>query len=225
MGITRKMVNEIVAEIEPPYTITLEEIDNSTHKYAKPLKKIEDGEDVTFFKRSKAYSDVVSFILLLNVSMFPKYINTEEGSELHSWELGSEAVYSSSSTVVSLRAVLKRLRDYISEVPPDTGPRRFGNISFRKWFGTVRDQSSKLLEENLPDICKGSAQGGNCITATDELISYFMGSFGSAERLDYGTGHELNFIAFLAGIWKLRGFRKSSHGEEERAIVIGVFEP
>ena len=204
---------------------TLELIDTSTHQYTKPLKKIEDGEDVAFFIHSKAYNDIVSFIFRLNISLIPQKLKSEQGDEVQSWVLGSEAVYSSSSTVRGLRAILERLRDHMVEIVPDTGPRRFGNISFRKWFDVLRHESLQLLREYLPDICKCSTKTGDSNTAAEELVSYFMGSFGSAERLDYGTGHELNFIAFLAGVWKLGGFRKLPQGEAERAIVTGVFEP
>ena len=64
-------------------------------------------------------------------------------------------------------------------------------------------------------------------TPYDELESYLIGSFGSAERLDYGTGHELSFLAFLGCIWKLGGFQRQD-GEvrlEERNIVLGIIEP
>ena len=216
---------QAVGENDEKMQSTLGLINVSTHQYAKPLKKIEDGEDVAFFIHSKAYNDIVSFILQLNKSVIPQKVGTETGDEMQSWVLGSKATLSSSSTITGLRAILQQLRDYMIEVLPDTGPRRFGNISFRKWFDIIRYKSLHLLEEYLPEICKCSAKTDGSITAADELASYFMGSFGSAERLDYGTGHELNFIAFLAGIWKLGGFRELSQGEAERAIVIGVFEP
>lgn len=200
-------------------------IDVSIHRFTKPIKKIEVGEDVTFFIHSKAYDDIVSFIFQLNISLFPQKVETEQGHKVQKWVLGSEALFSSFPTVIGLRAILQKLKDYMLEVLPDTGPRRFGNISFRKWFDISRHKSLQFLEEYLPNIFTSSVETDGSITAADELVSYFMGSFGSAERLDYGTGHELNFIAFLAGIWKLGGFRELPHGEAERAIVIGVFEP
>ena len=39
--------------------------------------------------------------------------------------------------------------------------------------------------------------------ALPELKVYLTESFGSYERLDYGTGHELNFVVFLLCLFKL----------------------
>jgi serine/threonine-protein phosphatase 2A activator len=54
-----------------------------------------------------------------------------------------------------------------------------------------------------------------------------MGAFGSSQRLDYGTGHELSFLVFLGCLWKLGGFTKetSEDGALERSIVLGIIEP
>jgi serine/threonine-protein phosphatase 2A activator len=52
-----------------------------------------------------------------------------------------------------------------------------------------------------------------------------MGSFGSAQRLDYGTGHELSFVAFVACLWKLGFFNDAKQGDMEREIVLNVIEP
>ena len=52
-----------------------------------------------------------------------------------------------------------------------------------------------------------------------ELVHHFRTSFGSAPRLDYGTGHELSFLAYLL-ILRLVGVLKE---EDEQAIVTRVF--
>ena len=51
--------------------------------------------------------------------------------------------------------------------------------------------------------------------AIPELKDYLMDSFGSYERIDYGTGHELNFILLLLCLFKLQIF-----GAEDLQCVI-----
>lgn len=50
---------------------------------------------------------------------------------------------------------------------------------------------------------------------------YLLGSFGSPQRLDYGTGHELSFAAFLCGIWVLGGFQPD---RDEVALTLKCFD-
>lgn len=55
--------------------------------------------------------------------------------------------------------------------------------------------------------------------AIPELNHYFLDSFGSYERIDYGTGHELNFILFLLCLFKLRVLSE----ESLPSVVLHVF--
>lgn len=192
------------------------------HNFITPCKKIHESQDVPVFLVSKAYTDIMTFILQLNRSIFPTKLSDEESQ---AWPLGTDAVQFS-APIRQLQALLSKLEDLIQEVPPDTGPRRFGNISFRKWHEVLEERASDLLRDCLPaellDTPSADPEGP---TAEAELKAYFLGSWGSGQRLDYGTGHELSFLAFLAAIWKLNGFPTSDPGVEERAIVLGVIEP
>ncbi len=197
------------------------------HEFCEPVKEIHEGEDVSFFLTMKAYKDIVTFLMQLNTSMFPRRSSrkTSDQEFVQAWELGSRAVVFS-PTVKNLGTLLARLNDIIGEAPPDSGPRRFGNISFRKWHGLLEDRIDKLLEEYLPvRVLKPGSTLEKGKRACDELRSYLLASFGSAQRLDYGTGHELAFLAFIGGIWKLRGFMIADDGVEERGIVLGVMHP
>ncbi|PWY65211.1 phosphotyrosyl phosphatase activator [Aspergillus heteromorphus CBS 117.55] len=191
------------------------------HVFIEPTKRIHEHSDVPEFLCSKAYVDIMTFLLQLNRSMFPAKLSD---GRVQPWPLNSDAV-EYSAPVRQLQLLLSRLEAILEEALPDTGPRRFGNISFRRWYEIVESRASSLLEECLsPDVLhrKSSDEGP---TAEAELKAYFLGSWGSPQRLDYGTGHELSFLAFLAGIWKLSGFPKSSPGVEERALVLGVVQP
>ncbi|KAL1964760.1 hypothetical protein VTN77DRAFT_6627 [Rasamsonia byssochlamydoides] len=202
----------------------LETLDLSRgHAFTTPVKKIHEGQDVQAFLTSKAYSDIMTFLLQLNRAMFPRKVS----QKVQSWPLNSDAV-EFSEPVRRLQLLLSKLEAIIEEAPPDKGPRRFGNISFRKWYQIVESRVSELLDECLsPDVLgvTNAASEPDSPTAKTELTAYFLGSFGSAQRLDYGTGHELSFLAFLTCLWKLNGFPKADPGVEERGIVLGVVQP
>lgn len=188
----------------------------------EPVKKIHETQDVSSFLTSKAYSEIMTFILQLNRAMFPAKL--PDGT-VQTWPLGSDAVQFS-APIRQLQRLLSKLEDIVQEVPPDTGPRRFGNISFRRWHEVLASRASELLRECLPaELLDRRSPTGQGATAEAELKAYFLGSWGSGQRLDYGTGHELSFLAFLAAIWKLNGFPQSEFGVEERALVLGVIEP
>lgn len=192
------------------------------HTFVEPTKRIHESQDVSAFLTSKAYSDIMTFILQLNRAMFPTKL--DDGTT-QTWPLGSDAVQFS-APVRQLQRLLSKLEDIVQEVPPDTGPRRFGNISFRRWHEVLASRASDLLRECLPaELLDRRSSTGQGVTAEAELKAYFLGSWGSGQRLDYGTGHELSFLAFLGAIWKLHGFPQSEFGVEERALVLGVIEP
>lgn len=193
----------------------------AAHNFIEPVKRINESHDVSTFLTSKAYTDIMTFLLQLNRSMFP---DKRPDGTAQAWPLQADAVQFS-APVRQLQRLLSKLEDIIQEVPPDTGPRRFGNISFRKWHEVVVERASGLLRECLPAEILDTRSSEEGPTAESELKAYFLGSWGSGQRLDYGTGHELSFLAFLGAIWKLNGFPQSAPGVEERAIVLGVIEP
>lgn len=193
------------------------------HTFIEPCKRIHESQDVSTFLTSKAYVDLMTFLLQLNRSMFP--VKSADGAKVQTWPLNSDAV-AFSAPVRQCQLLLTKLESILEEAPPDTGPRRFGNVSFRRWFQIVESRADELLEECLaPEVLGHKLAGETTTTSKKELKAYFLGSWGSAQRLDYGTGHELSFLAFLGGIWKLNGFPKTDAGIEERAIVIGVIQP
>jgi serine/threonine-protein phosphatase 2A activator len=197
---------------------------NKAHTFIKPVKKINEGHDVPAFLTSQAYRDIGIFVMQLNISMCPRKDHSSSSTQIQKWELDTPITLT--EPVRKLQELLQSIDSIIEEAPPDTGPRRFGNVSFRKWHQILESRVHGLLEKYLPDaVLHFGTDGGASVL--DELTPYFMGGFGSAQRLDYGTGHELSFLAFLGCIWKLGGFTKelSKDRSLERSIVIGVIEP
>ncbi|KAJ5776564.1 uncharacterized protein N7511_001575 [Penicillium nucicola] len=195
---------------------------SAPHVFTAPGKKIHESQDVATFLTSKAYADIMTWLLQLNRSMFP--LKSDDGTT-QPWVINSDAIQFS-APIRQLQLLLSSLEDIIQEVPPDTGPRRFGNISFRRWCEVVESRATALLQECLPaELLQRVSPNGDGVTAGEELKAYLVGSWGSGQRLDYGTGHELSFLAFLGGLWKLNAFPNAEPGVEERAIVIGVIQP
>ncbi|KAF2713727.1 serine/threonine-protein phosphatase-like protein 2A activator 1 [Pleomassaria siparia CBS 279.74] len=195
------------------------------HKFIIPVKRIHDGNDVSFFLASRAYADIMTFVFQLNASMFPRKLTDEHRatSAAKEWKLQDPDI-SFPPIVQSLAKLIETLNAIIDEVPPDLGPRRFGNVSFRKWYELVIERIPDLIDQHVPaEIFAPSSKLE--VTAKVELEAYLIGSFGSSQRLDYGTGHELSFLAFLGCLWKLGGFPDTENGVQERAIVLGVIEP
>jgi serine/threonine-protein phosphatase 2A activator len=227
--------------MDPPKTLPQLEVlqDLSPHSFIQPVKRIHDGQDVDHFLRSKAYRDIGIFILQLNRALCPRKPAANGGDEgfgtsgtasnvaAQTFRLDSKR--DDPETVRRLQSVLEKIGTIIEEVPPDPGPRRFGNISFRRWHEVLESRADGLLREHLPAGLagiRGEHSDSETVTALDELKAYFLGGFGSPQRLDYGTGHELSFVAFLGGLWKLGAFRSDSKdGEIERSVALGIIEP
>jgi len=99
---------------------------------------------------------------------------------------------------------------WVDETPPVKQQMRFGNKAFRTWHDKVKEALDKVLEEVLKDTQPKAAE---------ELKTYVLDSFGSYERLDYGTGHELQFAIFLYCLKEL-----GVYGQEDyESVVRNVF--
>lgn len=198
---------------------TLKLIDFSLpHQFAAPSKRIHESQDVARFLISPAYRDIGIFILQLNHALCPRI---RPGSPRPAVSLLSKNP-SVTPSILSLQGLLSRIGELIDEAPPDPGPRRFGNVSFRKWYDLLGERIDALLQSSTLEGRLSLGGGG----ARIEVKRYLLGSFGNAQRLDYGTGHELSFMAFLGCLWKLGYFEDGAQGGDiEREIVLSVIEP
>jgi serine/threonine-protein phosphatase 2A activator len=203
----------------PPKLNALEVLDlSSPPAFTKPSKRINEGPDVARFLTSLAYRDIGVFILQLNRALCPR--NQSSSPLPRTFPLNSKPP--ATPSVQTLQDLLAKIGSFIDEAPPDPGPRRFGNVSFRKWHAIFEERLDALLGEGLLGETLNVGDG----KAKEEVSSYLLGGFGSVQRLDYGTGHELSFVAFLGCLWKLGFFKDGEQGGEiEREIVLKVIEP
>ncbi|EAY05645.1 phosphotyrosyl phosphatase activator, putative [Trichomonas vaginalis G3] len=98
----------------------------------------------------------------------------------------------------------KILHQYLIEIEPLKTPMRFGNRAYRTWLTKVYDNRKEILKE---------------ISDNPDVWDYYCQSFGSWTRIDYGTGHEFNFLAFIASLFALGIVQP----EDSEAIVFDVF--
>jgi hypothetical protein len=130
-----------------------------------------------------------------------------------------------SSRVQMVYDLLEKIDSLIALAPPLTAPSRFGNAAFRTFIATLTDRLSGYIDELLiPSSATTSASTSSKLSSvTSEqrlaLQSYLLASFGDSRRLDYGTGHELNFMCFLYSLVKLNVLLECDYD----AIVLAVF--
>lgn len=206
-----------------PPTLQVLDLSSSTPAFTTPSKRIHEGPDVARFLTSLAYRDIGTFILQLNLALCPRL--RDDSPLPRTFPLSSRPPTDPPlpASVQALQVLLREIESYISEAPPDPGPRRFGNVSFRKWYALLEERLDGLLLAEGPLGATARLGGGK---AKEEIASYLLGGFGSVQRLDYGTGHELSFVAFLGCLWKLGYFEDGVKGGEiERQIVLQVIEP
>ncbi|OIW24829.1 Phosphotyrosyl phosphatase activator, partial [Coniochaeta ligniaria NRRL 30616] len=205
--------------------------------FQEPRKRIVNEDDMERFKWTEGYSNIGQFIMQLNRALCPRqrpaqkeealFVRKPKAAETAPETFTIHSKRDDPPSVMQLQALLEKLKAFIDEAPPSKEPRRFGNASFRIWHRLLEERADDLLNEFLPqDVLNFSYVG--TVSPLVELRAYFLGAFGSSTRLDFGTGHELSFLAFLGCLWKLGGFKGGAGGRSgaiERSIVFGVFEP
>lgn len=99
-----------------------------------------------------------------------------------------------------LKDYLEKLNTLLDQVPPVNQPMRFGNKAFVSWIAKV----AETVDEDLLEIISvGNPAFKNPKLPIQEIKHYLLESFGNNERVDYGTGHELNFLVFLYCMCKI----------------------
>eukprot|EP00808_Paulinella_micropora_P007336 g34338.t1 len=158
----------------------------TSKKYAPPQKLIKNPMQLVQWKKSQAYVDVCTFIMECNTAVHEKAAPSK-----------SEA----SPALQKVIAFLNKLKGLVAETPPEQQPMRFGNKAFRTWLAKVKSASPAFHADLLgPEL---TTEG-----AVQELLPYLADSFGNEQRIDYGTGHELNFVAWLTCLYKLKVYEK-----------------
>ncbi|XP_067928726.1 serine/threonine-protein phosphatase 2A activator-like [Watersipora subatra] len=154
-------------------------MDISQHKFSSPVKLLSQANMMPQWIASHAYADLTGFISAMNDAVKDKKLSEK---------------YPISAAIEKLSNVLSTLSKWIDDIPPIDQPQRFGNKAFKQFYDKLVAESSTLLEEMLDERFHSSV----C-----EIKVYLNEAFGNSTRIDYGTGHEFAFIAFLCCLYKL----------------------
>ncbi len=115
-----------------------------------------------------------------------------------------------SEPVRTLLRILDEAESFTKISPPnEQGGSRFGNKAFRGFLDLV-DTHADGWHKQL-----GLDNGA----AVAEASAYLTESFGNRNRIDYGSGHELNFAVWLLCLYKLRVVQPA----DLPALVLRVF--
>ncbi|KAK4804031.1 hypothetical protein SAY86_003848 [Trapa natans] len=165
------------------------------YDFKVPTKRINSPEDIKRFLSSDSAGNFLGFVAALSESTRGRKI--------------SDTCHQSAA-VNSIVTILETLIRWVDEIPPAPQSSRYGNIAYRTWQERLLEQSESMMLAVLPSDFKSS---------TIEIIPYFMDSFGNSSRIDYGTGHETNFAAWLYCLARMGIVRE----EDYQALVSRVF--
>ena len=170
---------------------------SSTSRFRTPTKQITSPLHLSAWKQSEAYADIVSFILHLNAA-----VRSQPSSTPHP----------RSPAITTLCTLMTQAKGWVADIPPIQQAMRFGNKAFRTWHSRLMQALPAFLSELL---------GAELVAAgaASELSAYLDESFGNQQRIDYGTGHELNFVLFLLCLRRL----SVVVGDDAMALVCDVF--
>ncbi|KAI0062535.1 Phosphotyrosyl phosphatase activator [Artomyces pyxidatus] len=160
-----------------------------------PQKAILTKEQLTAFQDSPTHKSIVSYVETLNSSVIGVKL-TDESPQ--------------STGIRAIIQVLDRVEALAKETPPvDNAASRFGNPAFRTFYDKV-GEASLSLHQSLPSLAAD---------AIPEISVYFTQAWGNRERIDYGSGMELNFLCWIMCLERLGVVEETDH----RALVIKVF--
>lgn len=151
------------------------------------------------WEKSKTRNDLLGFIECLAESV--------KGRENTSYK---EPISESISSTMTL---LKHINQLINNHPvlEDSNSSRFGKVEFRDFYDEESRQSKELISSAFPSLSKEQVE---------QLSIYLDESWGNKRRIDYGSGHELNFICFLYGLYKYKVYDLATDATN---LVLKVF--
>ncbi|RMZ70482.1 serine threonine- phosphatase 2A activator 2 [Pyrenophora seminiperda CCB06] len=145
-----------------------------SHKYMPPSRRILSPEHHQLFLSSSTCTLVEAFIYGIADSVRGRSISSIRADE-------------TTPTITTIISLLHNAEQLLAQHPPEDTGSRFGNPVFRTFLDAV--------ETALPSW--HAKLGIHDAAQTREVSAYLYHSLGNKRRIDYGSGHELNFFLWL----------------------------
>ncbi|KAI0842038.1 Phosphotyrosyl phosphatase activator [Hypoxylon sp. FL0890] len=171
--------------------------DLSSHTFQVPTRRILSTKDHELFLSSPTHTLILAFVFGLSDAVVDTPISAIKDDEL-------------SPAVKAILSILDEAEHLVLETPPDESEEsRFGNKVFRTYLDKAKAASPSWHQK----------LGLTSQEVIAEVETYLNNSFGSRTRIDYGSGHELNFIIWLLCLYQLQILTKADF----KALVLKVF--
>lgn len=159
----------------------------------KPVRRVYTKEDLEVWKDSATYNELLEFVCSLQNAVVGK---------------ANDDPCFVSTTVDHILSLLDSINSIIDKHPVEheKDVSRFGKIEFRDFYTEVSELATNLV--------KGVVGHENI-----DVSTYLLESWGDSKRIDYGSGHELNFMCFLLCLYKLELINE----QDFPAIILRVF--
>ncbi|KAG6005134.1 Serine/threonine-protein phosphatase 2A activator 2 [Claviceps maximensis] len=169
----------------------------SSWTFVTPKRRILSQKDHDLFLASPTSDLIKAWIFGLAESVVDTPCSAVNGND-------------ASDTVTAILDILKEAESLLAKSPPDEqGGSRFGNKAFRRFLDLLSDRANAWHQ----------TLGLEKQAAIDEAATYLVHSFGNRNRIDYGSGHELNFMMWLLCLYQLGLLQQSDF----KAITLIVF--
>ena len=148
--------------------------DLTAHTYTTPSRRILSAHDHALFLASPTCTLLESFIYNIADSVRCVPVSHVRDADI-------------TDTLGKILRMLSEAREILAACPPEDTGSRFGNPVFRAFLARVGEHVGGWHAQ------LGISDGPACA----EVSTYLLHSFGNASRIDYGSGHELNFFTWL----------------------------
>ena len=176
-------VNKEHSNIEKDNTIIKPLTEKKQYNFCTPQKIGNKPNLMTKFTRSPAFSNVVDFLYSIQ-------------HKIKGMKKSEVKTPSSNECLKEFDNLYNKLEELYIKHPPKEGAEKHTDPVFKRYYKDLETDFEKIMKDT---ILKPDKTPKNLIL---EIKPYFMDSFGNPSRMDYGTGHELNYLCFLYVLYK-----------------------